>query len=162
MTRRHFQPRPERSTRAAEFVPRLGWRGYGRGIMTIPENYVDLLDAKGFAHVATIGPNGEPQCSPVWYGWDGELLSFSLTKVRQKYRNLAANPSIAVSIIDPENPYRYLEVRGTVERIDEDPDAAFIDSMALKYMGVDTYAGHQPGDERVVIRVRPGHTSSMG
>jgi len=130
--------------------------------MTIPEKYIDLLDAKGFAHIATVGPNSEPQCSPVWYGWDGELVSFSLTKTRQKFRNLSANPSIAMSIIDPANPYRYLEVRGSVERIDEDPNCDFINSMATKYMGVDVYPGNQPGDERVVIRVRPTHTSAMG
>ena len=130
--------------------------------MTIPETYIDLLHAKGFAHIATIGPNGEPQCSPVWYGWDGELISFSLTKARQKFRNLTNRPSIALSIVDPANPYRYLEVRGTVERVDDDPQCEFINSMASKYMGVDVYPGNQPEDERVVIRVRPKHTSSMG
>ena len=130
--------------------------------MTIPEKYIDLLDAKGFAHIATIGPNGEPQCSPVWYGWDGELISFSLTKARQKFRNLTNRPSIALSIVDPANPYRYLEVRGTVERVDDDPQCEFINSMASKYMGVDVYPGNEPEDERVVIRVRPKHTSSMG
>lgn len=130
--------------------------------MTIPENYIDLLEAKGFAHVATVGPNGEPQCSPVWYGWDGELISFSQTKTRQKLRNLMANPMIALSIIDPINPYRYLEVRGTVARVDEDPDCDFINSMASKYMDTDVYPGNRPQDERVVVRVRPQKTSSMG
>lgn len=130
--------------------------------MTIPQDYADLLETKGFGHVATIGPDGAPQSSPVWYGWDGEHISFSLTTGRQKYRNVGRHPALAISIIDPENPYRYLEVRGQVERIDPDPDNAFIDSMAKKYMGADEYPFHQPGDERVVVRVRPTHTTAMG
>lgn len=130
--------------------------------MTIPEAYADLLEAKGFAHVATIGPDGTPQSSPVWYGWDGEFISFSLTRGRQKFRNLVAQPAVALSIIDPDNAYRYLEVRGTVERIDDDPDASFIDEMAGKYMGVAEYPYKNPDEHRVVVRVRPGHTTAMG
>ena len=129
---------------------------------TIPSNYADLLDKKVFWHVATQGPNGEMQSSPVWAGFTDGQFVFSLTKGRQKYHNLQANPSIAVSGIDPENPYRYLEIRGTVVTIDDDPDNAFIDSMAKKYMDVDAYPFHQPGDERVVVRVEPQRTSAMG
>jgi hypothetical protein len=71
-------------------------------------------------------------------------------------------PRVALSIVDPENPYRYLEIRGTVERIDPDPDRAFINSMAKKYIGQDVYPWHVPGDERVVLVVKPEHTSQMG
>jgi len=130
--------------------------------MTIPDAYIDLLDTKGFAHIATIGPKGEPQSSPVWFGWDGEHVKFSLTRGRQKFRNLTANANIALSIIDPENPYRYLEVRGEIARVDDDPDNKFINGMAKKYMDVDEYPFHQPGDERVVMCVRPDHTTAMG
>ena len=130
--------------------------------MTIPENFLDMLDKPAFWHIATTGPQGEMQSSPVWLGHaDGNLL-FSLTTARQKYRNLEANPSIALSATDPENPYRYLEVRGTVLRVDQDPDNAFINSMAKKYMDLDEYPNHRPGDERVVIVVEPTGTSSMG
>lgn len=130
--------------------------------MTIPENYADLLDKTAFWHIATVGPDGEPQSSPVWAGWDGEHFLFSLTKGRQKFRNLDANPNIAVSATDPDNSYRYLELRGTVVRVDEDPDNAFINQMAKKYMDVDEYPFHQPGDERVVMVVKPTKTSQMG
>ena len=130
--------------------------------MTIPADYADLLDKRVFWHIATTGPDGQLQSSPVWGGFDDGHFVFSLTKGRQKYRNLQANPSIAVSGIDPENPYRYLEIRGTVVRVDDDPSNAFIDSMASKYMGVDSYPYHQPGDERVVMRVEPAKTSQMG
>jgi PPOX class probable F420-dependent enzyme len=128
----------------------------------IPASHADLLERPVLAHVATIGPNGEPQNNPVWFGWDGELLTFSQTTARQKYRNVQNDPRVALSIVDPENPYRYLEIRGIVERIDPDPDKAFIDSMAKKYMGQDRYPWSQPGDERVVLVVRPEHTSQMG
>ncbi len=81
---------------------------------------------------------------------------------RQKYRNVQREPRVALSIVDPENPYRYLEVRGTVVRVDPDPDNAFINAMAKKYMGVEEYPWHQPGDERVVVVVRPEHATHMG
>ena len=71
-------------------------------------------------------------------------------------------PRIALSIVDPEYAYRYLEIRGVVERIDEDQDLAFINSMSKKYRGEDEYKNHRPGDERVVVLVRPQHTTKMG
>lgn len=128
----------------------------------IPEDYRDLLNSTALAHVATIGPKGEPQSNPVWFDWNDEHLKFSQTKTRQKYRNVQRAPRISLSIVDPEDPYRYLEVRGEVVRIEEDPDLDFINKMAKKYMGVDKYPLHQPGDERVVIHVAPLHTTKMG
>lgn len=128
----------------------------------IPGEFLDLLSSTALAHIATIGPKGEPQSTPVWFGWDGMYLSFSQTKARQKYKNVLRDPRIALSIVDPANPYRYLEIRGKVVRIDEDADVAFINSMAKKYMGQDIYPWHRPGDERVVIVVEPEHTSHMG
>ena len=128
----------------------------------IPESYEDLLQSTALAQVATIGPHGEPQVNPVWFGWDGEHLKFSQTKTRQKYRNLRRDPRIALSIVDPENPYAYLEIRGEVARIEEDPDLAFANSMAKKYLGLDEYPYHQLGNERVVVFVRPQHTTQMG
>ncbi|MDJ0771396.1 MAG: PPOX class F420-dependent oxidoreductase [Ilumatobacter sp.] len=129
---------------------------------TIPDDYIDLLDKRVFWHIATSGPDGALQSSPVWGGFDDGHFVFSLTKGRQKFRNLQADPTIAVSGTDPENPYRYLEIRGKVVRVDDDSSNAFIDSMAKKYMDVDAYPFHQPGDERVVMRVEPTHTTQMG
>lgn len=128
----------------------------------IPAQYRDLLESKALAHVATIGPQGEPQVNPIWFGWDGEHILFSQTKGRQKYRNIGRDPHVAFSIVDPANDYRYLEIRGTVVRVDDDGDDAFINSMAKKYIGQDVYPNHQPGDERVVIVVQPEHTTQMG
>ncbi len=128
----------------------------------IPDSHRDILDKQGFAHVATIGPEGEPHSSPVWYDWDGERFLFSQTKTRQKFRNMQRDARVAVSIIDPDNPYRYLEIRGTVDGIDDDEGNAFINSMAKKYMDQDVYPFPQPGDERIVVKVAPDHTTSMG
>ena len=128
----------------------------------IPKEYENLLYTTALAHIATIGPNGEPQSTPVWFDYDGTNIRFSQTKNRQKYRNLLRDPRIALSIVDPTNPYRYLEIRGKVAHIDEDPNLHFINSMAKKYLGKDTYPWHQPGDERVVVVVQPEHTTHMG
>jgi PPOX class probable F420-dependent enzyme len=125
----------------------------------VPESHVDLLRSKALAHVATLGPHGEPQNNPVWFGWDGEYVKFSQTKTRQKYKNLNRDPRLALSIVDPENPLRYLEIRGAVDRIEEDPDLEFINSMSEKYLGIEKYPNHCPGDERVVVFVRPEHTT---
>lgn len=126
----------------------------------IPESHRDILDKKGLAHIATIGPHGEPESNPVWYGWDGTYLKFSNTKGRQKYKNLLRNPRVAASIVDPDNPYRYLEIRGIAE-IEDDTDRSFIDEMAQKYLGRD-YPWAQPGEERVIVKIRPLHTTHQG
>ncbi|RCW40207.1 hypothetical protein DFQ14_11288 [Halopolyspora algeriensis] len=127
----------------------------------IPQELEDILTKRSFGHVATIGPQGEPQSNPVWIDWDGEHLKFSQTTTRQKYRNLQREPRISVSVHDPEQPYRYLEVRGRVARIEDDPDNAFINRMAKKYMDADEYPYHQPGDHRVIVHVQPEHTTRM-
>ena len=110
----------------------------------IPESHADILDQRVLAHVATIGPDGEPQSNPVWFDHQDGNIRFSQTTTRQKVRNLKRDPRVAISIVDENNPYRYLEIRGTVERIDPDPDKAFINSMAKKYHGQDVYtAAHR-------------------
>jgi PPOX class probable F420-dependent enzyme len=127
----------------------------------IPESHKDILESAALAHIATIGPKGEPQTSPVWFEWDGKHIKFSQTKNRQKYRNLQRDPRISLSLVDPNNPYHYIEIRGEVKRIEEDEGNAFINSMAKKYMGQDVYPWHRPGDERVVVVVEPAHTTQM-
>jgi PPOX class probable F420-dependent enzyme len=128
----------------------------------IPSGYEELLESTALAHIATIGPHGEPQVTPVWFGWDGQHVRFSQTKTRQKLHNLQRDPRIALSIVDPANPYRYLEIRGHVIAVEEDPKLDFINSMAKKYLGQDKYPWHREGDERVVIVVEPERTTQMG
>src|SRR6476659_11031346 len=91
----------------------------------IPEGYESLLVDPHYGHLATMRPDGNPQVNPMWFAWDGEVLRFTHTTKRQKFRNFAANPNTAMSVIDPDNPYRYLEVRGVVEEIVQDPTGAF-------------------------------------
>ena len=91
-------------------------------MVEIPEGYESLLERPLYGHLATMRPDGNPQVNPMWFAWDGELLRFTHTTKRQKYRNFEANPNIAMSIVDPDNPYRYLEVRGIVEEIDPGSD----------------------------------------
>jgi hypothetical protein len=127
----------------------------------IPEVYEDLLRSTAVAHVATIGPKGEPQVNPVWFD-PGRRVKISQTKTRQKYKNVGRDPHIVLSIVDPENHLRYIEIRGEVVRVEENPNIDFISSMAKKYLGVDRYPNHQPGDERIVLYVEPRHTTQMG
>jgi PPOX class probable F420-dependent enzyme len=129
----------------------------------IPADLADLLESTALAHVATIGPDGAPHVNPVWFDWDGQHLRFSQTTQRQKYRNIRRDPRVAVSIVDPDNPYRYLEVRGVVTRIEPDPDLAFVDKVTRKYLGRDhDPSENPPGEERVVVVVTPQRTTRMG
>jgi PPOX class probable F420-dependent enzyme len=130
-------------------------------VISIPESHKDLLETTALAHIATIGPDGEPQVNPVWFGWDGELIRFSNTASRQKAKNLQRDGRVALSIVDPQNPYRYLEIRGNAV-VEPDPEGAYIDFMAQKYLGQAKYPWGQPGDERVTIVITPEHITKMG
>jgi PPOX class probable F420-dependent enzyme len=120
----------------------------------IPAEYADLLTRPLFGHLATVRPDGTPQANPMWFSWDGTHLRFTNTTTRQKHRNVTAEPRIAMSVNDPDQPYRYLEVRGRVERIEPDPGAAFFAELAKRY-GLELDG--PPGDaaDRVVFVVRP-------
>lgn len=126
----------------------------------VPDTHRDLLEKPVIAHLATARPDGALQNNPVWFEWDGVHIKISQTRARQKMRNVENDPHVALSVTDPENPYRYLEVRGVVERVEEDPDRAFVDHLSQRYMGK-PYPYHQPGDERVVVYIRPDDASSM-
>ena len=121
----------------------------------IPQTLLDLLEKKGFAHLATVGTDGQLHTSPVWYDWDGEYVLVSHTKERQKYRNVVKDPRVALSILDPENPYRYLEIRGVVEEIVDDPEKTLIHKLAKKYQDLDAYPYDGPGDNRVIFKIKP-------
>jgi PPOX class probable F420-dependent enzyme len=132
------------------------------GASVIPDSHHDLLERPIVAHMATVRADGSPQTNPIWFEWDGAHIKVSGLRTRQKTRNIEHEPRVAFSITDPDNPYRYLEVRGVVERVEDDADYSFIDSLSQRYMGKHPYPWHQPGDERVTSYVRPVKTSSMG
>jgi PPOX class probable F420-dependent enzyme len=130
----------------------------------IPEKFRDLFDydKKAFAHVATLMPDGTPQVTPVWVDYDGTHIIINSARGRQKDKNLRRSPNVSLSIQDPGNPYRYLEVRGPVVEITEEGADEHIDKMAKKYMGVDRYPGRGPGEVRVIYKIEPQHFTSMG
>ena len=128
----------------------------------IPEKYRDLFSKRAFASLATLMPNGSPQVTPVWCDLEGDFVVFNSAKGRQKDRNVRRDPRVSLAVVDPENPYRYLEIRGRVVEITEDGASAHIDKMAKKYLGVDKYPYGQPGEVRVLYKIKPEHTTVMG
>ncbi|MBX3279046.1 MAG: PPOX class F420-dependent oxidoreductase [Acidobacteria bacterium] len=128
----------------------------------IPNEYVDLFEKPAFANLATLMPDGRPQVTPVWCDYDGENVVFNTAVGRVKDRNLQRDGRVSLSILDPANPYRYLEVRGAVvERTLEGADE-HINKMAKKYLGLDVYPYRRPGEVRVIYRIKPERISSMG
>ena len=128
----------------------------------IPQKYLDLFSKKAFAHVATIMPDGSPQVTPVWLDYDGTHVRFNSARGRVKDKNLRRNPYVALSIQDPDNPYRYLQVRGRVVEITETGADDHINKLSQKYVGKPVYAGRQPGEVRVLYKIEPQKVSSMG
>jgi PPOX class probable F420-dependent enzyme len=128
----------------------------------IPDDYKDLFDKKAFANLATVMPDGSPQVTPVWVDFDGENVLVNSARGRQKDKNMRQNAKVALSILDPDNPYRYLEVRGRVSEVTEEGASDHIDKMAKKYMGVDKYPYRSAGEVRVLYKITPERTSHMG
>ena len=125
--------------------------------------YADLLnDKKAFAHLATLMPDGSPQVTPVWFDFVGGAIRVNSARGRVKDRNMKEGASVALSILDPDNPYRYLQVRGRVRKVTEAGAAAHIDSLAKKYIGQDKYPWSKPGDVRVTYEIEPERVSGMG
>ena len=128
----------------------------------IPSSFLDLFKKQAFGHLATLMPDGAPQVTPVWVDYDGQHVLVNTAAERQKDHNLQRDGRVAVSLTDPDNAYRYLEVRGTViERTTQGADA-HIDSLAKKYLGKDKYPWKQPGEVRVIFKIRPEHSTHMG
>jgi len=121
---------------------------------SIPESHWDIVKGNNYAQVAMLMPNGSLANNVVAFVWDGEYVRFSTLKARQKYKNLAGDQRVALCIVDPANPWRYLEIRGNVE-IADDTDRSFINSIAKKYMGQDAYPFDKLGDERITFTVKP-------
>jgi PPOX class probable F420-dependent enzyme len=129
---------------------------------SIPEKYTDLFHKRAFGNLATLMPDGGPQVTPVWVDYDGTHVLFNSAKGRQKDRNLRRDARVAMAVVDPDNPYRYLQIRGRVVEITEKGADASIDRLAKKYLGVDKYPNRQPGEVRVLYKIQPEHTQTMG
>jgi PPOX class probable F420-dependent enzyme len=125
---------------------------------TIPASHHDLLQSP-VATFATIGPDGRPQLSEIWFLADGDSISLSLNTSRQKTKNILARPACCLFILDIADPQRYLEIRGDAE-VSADADHAFVDRVGKKY-GVNLRDYDQPGDERVVVRIIPHRVNAV-
>ena len=128
----------------------------------IPANFRDLLTKKAFAHLATVMPDGRPQVSPVWCDFHDGYVRINSAKGRLKDKNMRRDPRVALSVQDPDNAYRYIEIRGKIVEISEKGADAHIDALAKKYLGLDTYPNRKPGEVRVIYRIKPLHVGTMG
>jgi PPOX class probable F420-dependent enzyme len=131
-------------------------------MVAIPDKYLDLLQQKkAFANLATIMPDGTPQVTPVWFDYDGEVIRVNTAEGRVKARNLKPGAPVALSIMDPDNPYRYLQIRGRVAHVTKEGASAHIDALAKKYLGKDKYPFAQPGEVRIMYQIEPRAVSGM-
>ena len=127
------------------------------------EKYSDLLrQKKAFASLATLMPDGSPQVTPVWFDYQDGILRVNTAKGRTKARNMTPGAHVALAIVDPDNPYRYVQVRGRVTRVAEQGADAHIDHLAKKYLGQDKYPYGQPGEVRMMVEIEPKSFSGMG
>ena len=126
------------------------------------EKYRDIFAKKTFCNVATVGADGAPQVTPVWCEFDGTHVVFNTARGRVKDKNLARNPRVAIAAADPDNPYRYVQIRGRVVEVTEQGADAHIDKMAKKYLDQDRYPGRKPGEVRMIVKVLPERVQGMG
>jgi PPOX class probable F420-dependent enzyme len=128
----------------------------------IPGSHADLFSKIAFANLATINADGTPQVTPVWIDWDGKHVLVNTAQGRVKDRNLRKNPKVAISIMDPDNPYRYLAIQGRVINVTTNGADAHIDKMAKKYMGKDSYPYRTPTEVRVLYTIEPEKVHALG
>ena len=129
----------------------------------IPAAFDDLMASpKAFAHLATVNSGGAPQVTPVWFDVRDGKVRVNSAKGRVKSRNMQEGAKVALSILDPDNSYRYIQIRGTVTRVTQEGGDAHIDSLAKKYLGKDSYPFRQAGEVRVIFEITPGSVNVMG
>ncbi len=129
----------------------------------IPAAFAELMASpKAFAHLATVSPGGAPQVTPVWFDVHNGRVRVNSAKGRVKSRNMTEGAKVALSVLDPDNSYRYIQVRGTVARVTEEGGDAHIDALAKKYLGQDSYPFRQPGEVRVIFEIEPTTVNTMG
>ena len=135
---------------------------------TIPDSHKDLLEGPVHVSLATVMPDGQPQVTVVWCNYDGEHVLVNTARGRQKDENMRQRPQVTVLAVDPEDPYRWIEVRGTVEEMTEEGAVEHIDELARLYKNVPEYYGYsaptarQNQETRVKIKIRPIHVNASG
>jgi PPOX class probable F420-dependent enzyme len=127
----------------------------------VPDRYRDILETRALGHLATIDQAGRPQVNPVWFIGDGEHVYLSIKPETAKYRNLRANPNVALSVSDPSHPDRYLEMRGTVVEFELFDNLSWVNQLARKYTGAD-YTRGRDGEHRYKVTVRVNSWTAQG
>lgn len=128
---------------------------------SLSSEFEDLFERKSFASFATLMPDGTPHVTPVWIDYDGEYFIVNTAEGRQKERNVRRDPKVGLAVMDPENPYRYVSVRGEVEELRKEGAVDHIDELAGRYMGVEEYPyKDQDEGDRVMLMIRPDRTIS--
>ena len=125
---------------------------------SIPEEFHDLFEKRTFAHLSTIAPDGTPHSTPVWvdYDADADRVLVNTARGRRKERNVRQDPSVGISMCDPDDPYRYVSVQGEVADLTEDGAVEHIDALAGRYMGLEEYPNHgEESGPRVILEIRP-------
>ena len=127
-----------------------------------PEAYLDLLDRPLFAHFATVASDGSPRVNPMWFLWDNDagVLRLTHTNQRHNFRYLQKNPKVALSITDPDNQYRYLQLRGEIVHVEDDPTGAFYNTLQQRYRGHTSDVKDRA--VRVVFTIRPTGFKARG
>ncbi|MGH7038383.1 MAG: PPOX class F420-dependent oxidoreductase [Stellaceae bacterium] len=126
------------------------------------DDFLDLLqDKKAIANLATVMAGGAPQVTPVWFDYTGGTIRVNTARGRTKARTLKPGAPVALAILDPDNPYRYVQIRGRVERVTEAGADDHIDALARKYLGKDKYPFRGRGEVRLLCEIRPVSVSGQ-
>ncbi len=128
----------------------------------IPDNYKDLLERPILFILATVQPDSQPQVTPVWGDHVDGNLRINTAMGRQKWKNLSERPQATVLVIDPDNPMRYMEIRGKVVNETTEGADGVIDKLAKDYLGVDVYPYHTPDETRVTFLIEPVKVIAAG
>ena len=131
-------------------------------VRPLPASHRDLLERQVLACLGTVMPDGSPQVTPVWCDFDGTHVRINSARGRRKDLNMRRDSRVSLALVDPDNPYRYLEIRGQVVEITEKGGDAHIDSLARKYLGVDEYPNRRAGEVRVIYKIAPLLFTRMG
>lgn len=129
---------------------------------SIPESHVDLLERPVLAMLATVQPNGQPQVTPVWADLDNGQVRVNTAAGRQKWKNMIARPLATITVADPDNPQRYIEIRGRIARHTEENGDEVIDKLAADYLGVASYPHRNPAETRVTFYIEPTRVIATG
>ena len=129
--------------------------------VSLPDDARELFNRKNFAHITSLMPDGSPQASPVWCEAVGDNIVINVDASTIKAKNLRRDPRVAVSIVDQEKPYEAVFIRGRVTEFKPDSQGKHIDALAKKYLGLDEYPFHQPGEERLTVIITPDTVGTL-